>query len=128
MVTNLTQTFVDSMAALVVGRTYQVWGQLLMNGQPVPTAGKTITAKIRQLRVPNASLGNSGAYDAITVIAGNPDVTALDGGMQFTVYLAQADFPVPSMPTETEPYFIEYYDADDNYTPQRVLIYLAPLY
>lgn len=127
MVTNLTQSFVDSMASLVVNRTYDVWGQMLQNGTPHDLTGHTVTAKIRQLRVPTAIIG-SGTYEALPVTPGNDETAAVFGGMSFTVFLDAADFHVPVNPTDTEPYFIEYYDADDDYTPQRVLIYLARVY
>lgn len=123
---NLTQSTVDSMATLVAGRVWTFWGQMLQNGAVVDLTGKTVTATIRQLRVANASLGTN--YDDIAVTAGNPDVTAANGGMQFTVSTSASDFLVPTNPTEAEPYFVQYTDVTDNYTPQLVIFYVRKLF
>lgn len=123
MVMNYTQDFVDSLANVVQGRTYTFWGQILMNSVPLDLTGKTITAKIRQLRLPSVSLGAT--WENITVTAGNGDASALLGGVTFDTTLTAANFPCPTIATESEPYFVQYYVVEDDYTPQKPIFYVS---
>jgi hypothetical protein len=121
--TNLTATSVDSLRTVVKGNTVQFWGQIAADEQVYSTAGKTITATIRQLRNPDYSLG--AAFDDIPVTPGNTDVSAAAGGVLFEVELDGVRLLVPTSVVAAEPYFVRYYVADDDYRPQILIFGLA---
>ncbi len=119
--TNETQTAVDSLTTFVAGSTVDFPATLLENYGVYNLTGKTVTATIRQLRMPKVVLG-SGQYENLAVALGNDEVTVAFGGVELqAVTLTAANFPVQTSPTDPEPYFVRFYVVDDNAYAQMLL-------
>lgn len=118
-----TGTMVEVLGVLYTNRTYSLQPPIYKDGSALNLTGKTVTATIRNLKLPDAILHTS--LEAMSVTLGNSEDAASAGGTSLSVELSSSYFWVPKSPQQTEDYTVEYLVMPDDYSPAKVLLHLS---